>query len=502
MSRENVKEEIVKNSFWSFINLVVNRFGSLILVIILVRMLMPEGYGLYSIVLSIAMIFFTLSHLGIDETLVRYLALAIKEDKKKIYAYHKYLLKIKFILAIVSFIVFILFAYPLAYYVFDEPRLFLPFLVAALYVFAYAFDNFYTHIFYSIEKVKYISIKEFVSQIFKIAFIAFIFYFVASKNYISSIFLMFAIVSLSMIFFNIFYLRRVFPDFFKKTDAQINKKKLKKFIGFLTIATISAVFFSYIDAIMIGIFLSPEFVGYYRAAFSLVFSLGTVFSFPNFVLLPFFTKMKERKTEEIFGEVFRYICIVTIPAIFGLIVLGKYFVRLFYGSLYAPAVLPLYFLSVLIFPIVSIGLFLSYFSAEGKPEIFAKLILITCVINIFLNLFFIKLFLIYSPLWAIVGAGIATIISWFIYFFSSVYVMKKKFGLIVPLGETVKPIISGGIMFLVLSYIISLFEGINLLIGIGLILLGVVVYLMMMILLRGLVKRDFELVRLLVKRKG
>lgn len=80
--------------------------------------------------------------------------------------------------------------------------------------------------------------------------------------------------------------------------------------------------------------------------------------------------------------------------------------------------------------------------------------------------------------------------------------MKKKFGLIVPLGETVKPIISGGIMFLVLSYIISLFEGINLLIGIGLILLGVVVYLMMMILLRGLVKRDFELVRLLVKRKG
>lgn len=500
MSGESVKEGIVKNSFWSFINLIVNRFGSLILVIILVRMLMPEGYGLYSIVLSIAMIFFTFSHLGIDETLVRYLALAIKEDKRKIYAYHKYLLKIKFFLAVGSLIIFVLFAYPLAYYVFDEPRLFLPFLVAALYVFAYAFDNFYTHIFYSIEKVKYISIKELISQIFKIIFIAFIFYFVTVGNYIVAIFLMFAIVSLLMIFFNLFYLKRVFPDFFKKTDVHINKKKLKKFIGFLTIATISAVFFSYIDAIMIGIFLSPEFVGYYRAAFSLVFSLATVFSFPNFVLLPYFTKMKERKTEEIFGEVFRYICIVTIPAIFGLIVLGKYFVSLFYGSPYAPAVLPLYFLSVLIFPTVSIGLFLSYFSAEGKPEIFAKLILITCVINIFLNLFFIKLFLIYSPIWAIVGAGIATIIAWFIYFFASVYVMKKKFGLIVQLRETVKPIISGIVMFLIIAFGISLFNEINLITGIGLILLGMIVYLVMMLLLRGIVKRDFELVMLLIRR--
>ncbi len=497
---QNLKEGLIKNSFWNFISLIINRVGSLILVIILTRVLMPEGYGLYSIVLSIAMVFFTFSHLGIDETLVRYLSLALKKDKKKVYAYYKYLVKIKFFLVSTAFISFFFLSYPLAFYVFRNSQLLLPFLIAAFYVFVLSFDTFYTQIFYAIEKVQYISFKESLTQILKIILVIFIFYFIASSYYITSIFFSFALVSFFMIFFSFFYLKKLFLRFYIKSKVKINKKKIKKFIGFLTIASISTAFFSYIDAIMLGIFLSPEYVGYYRAAFSLVFGIAGILSFPNFVLLPFFTELGNKKTKKVLKNVFKYLSIVTIPAVLGLIVLGKYFIRIFYGYSYLPAVLPLYFLSILILPGVLIGLFLSFFSAKGKPEVFAKLIMITCLINIFLNLFFIKLFLLISPSWAMAGAAIATLLSWFIYFFALIYAIKKEFNFSISFKPLIKPLIAGAIMFGVLFYSLKLIENITLIFGILEVLLGVSIYFFIMILIKGIEKKDLELIKILFKR--
>ncbi len=496
---KDIRERIITNSFWNLSRLIINRIGALIFTIILARFLVPEGYGLYSLVLSTSMIFFTFADLGINMTLVRYLSLALKKDKRKIPSYHRYLLKFKFLLSLIVSIIFIFLSYPLAFYVFKNSQLFLPFLVASFYIFILSFDTFYTQVFYSIEKVQYVSLKESINHILRIVFALFIFYFIASYYYIVGIFLSFIIISFFMILFSLFYIKKLIPEFYLKPKIEVDKRKIRRFVGFVTIASISSVFFSYVDSIMLGVFLSLEYVGYYRAAFSLVFGIVGILSFTNIVLLTSFTKLKDEKNK-IFEKIIKYILIIIVPSVFGLLILGRYFIRIFFGYSYLPATLPLYFLAPLIFPIVLIGIFLSLFSAKEKPEIFAKLILIISIINVVLNLIFIKLFLLISPLWATAGAAIATLISWTIYFVASIYAIKKEFNFLIPFKPLIKPLIASLIMSGILLYTSTLIDDMNLVLGIGVILFGIFIYFSIMFLIGGIKKKDLNLLRVLIKK--
>ena len=500
MKERQLKKRIVKNSFWSFILSSINRLGALIFTIILARFLMPEGYGIYSIVLSIAMIFYTFADLGVSQSFIRYLSYAISKNKKKIADYHKYLLKIKLILSLIVAFLLLCLSYPISYYIFKNPALLLPLLVSSFYIFILSFENFYTQVFYCLEKIKYITLKESLSQILRIVFAVFVFYFVVSSYQILGIFVGLTLTSLFLFFVVLFYIKKLLPELFIKSEVSINKKRVRRFIGWLTIASISGIFFSYIDAIMLGIFVSPEYVGYYRVVFSLVFGISGLVGFILPVLLPVFTKLNISKTEEVFNKIFRYFTIIAIPSCFGLFVLGKYFIRFLYGYAYLPASLPLYFLSFLIFPMLLVSLFLLLFSAKEKPQIFAKLILITSAINIVLNFIFIKSFLLISPLWATAGAGIATLISWFFYFFASVYVSKKQFNFLIPLKITIKPLIASIIMAGILYSSIYFIKDMNLIFGLIEVLFGATIYLVIMFLIKGIKKEDLNVIKLVYKK--
>ena len=496
----NLKKSIVKNSFWSFSATFINRMGSLIFTIILARFLMPEKYGIYSIVMSVAMILFTFSDLGVNQTLVRYVSLVFSSNKPKGASYYFYLLKLKFILTSGSALVLLLLAYPLSEYIFKNPLLFLPLLIVSGYIFIFSFEGFYAFLFYSIEKVKYVSIREFLSQFTRIFFVLFVIYFMSSTNQIVWIILALTLSSLIVLIFCFYFLKKIVPQLFKKTNTQINKREVRKFVIYLTITSISGIFFSYVDSIMLGIFLLPEYVGFYRAAFSLIYGIIGFISFPILLLLAIFTKLNSKKTKKVFEQAFRYLAIITIPSIFGLIILGRFFIKLFYGAAYLPSTLLLYILSPLIFIIVSINVLLSLFSAKGKPQIFAKLAVISSILNIILNFIFIKLFLLISPLWATAGAAIATLISWIFYFLILVYHIKKDLKFSISFNFLIRPLFSAIIMFFSLYFLISQFTNINLFLGIFFTLEGVLVYVVMMLLIKGIKREEFELIKQLIYR--
>lgn len=496
---EDLKKGIVKNSFWSFIAGFVNRLGTLIFTIIIARILMPESYGLYSIVFSIAMVFYTFADLGVNNAFVRYISFAISKDKKKIAAYYLYLLKIKFFLSIATSLCLFALSYPLAMHVFKNSSLFLPLIASSFYIFALSFEGFYSQVFYATNSAGGLTVREFLSQTLRIILTVFTLYFVASSYQIVGIFISLTLSSILLILFSLLYIKKLLPSVKKRSKQNINKKALRRFIGFLTITSISGVFFSYIDSILLGLFVLPEYVGYYRAAFSLVLGIIGLTSFPNLVFLSTFTKVNSEKQEQLFSRAFRYLALFSIPATFALIILGKYFIRMFYGYPYLPATLPLTFLSFLVLPAVSVYLCLSLFSANEKPQIFAKLIIITSILNLLLNLILIKLFLTISPLWAVAGASIATLSSWIFYFFASFYYLKKEVGIRPPLKHLLKPLIGSAIMSLFLICYLHLFSDINIISGIGAVLLGIVVYLGVMYLLRGLTSEDFSLLKKLLK---
>ena len=90
---------VIKNSIYLFSSNLIAKLGSFIFIIILARMLMPELFGLYSLSLSIILIFSGMADLGIGVTLLRFVSRELgRKNNEKAMAYIDYLARIKFIL--------------------------------------------------------------------------------------------------------------------------------------------------------------------------------------------------------------------------------------------------------------------------------------------------------------------------------------------------------------------------------------------------------------------
>jgi stage V sporulation protein B len=496
------RKNAVKNSFWNLITSVMIKAGGFILTIILIRILMPEGFGIYTLVFSIAMIFFSLGDLSIGSAFIRYTSHSLSKEPKKASAYHFYILKIKFIFSILSSASLLILAYPLSFLIFKNPQLFLPLIFSSVYIFMISIESFYTQLFYALEKVHYIAIKELISQTLQILGVLLILLFLSTNYHISGIFLLYTLISIAMAIFTLIYSRKLVPKLFKRDKEEIDKKSIKKFILFLTIGSVSATVFVWVDAILISLFLPIEYLGFYKSAFALIFGIAAILSFPNMVFLPILTKADSSKLKEIMDRIIRYYMILIIPSILGLLALGRYFIKLFFGDPSLPAAIPLYFLSFLIFPIILSGLLQNLFTAKEKPQVFTKLTIITSILNIILNIFLIKLFSNISPLWGIAGAAIAVEISWFFYLLGFLYYVKREFKFWVSFKSIIKPIIAGLVMFILIFASIHYINKMNIILGALEVLFGIVIYFGVLYILKGITKSDFNFFYNVIKKNN
>ena len=503
MNEQNLGKRIVKNSFWGFTATLISRFGALFFTIFIARMLMPERYGIFSIAMSIGLFFYIFADIGINASAVRFISAALNNDKKRIGAYYKYLLKIKIMLSITFFILLILLAYPISNYVFDNPDLFIPLMAASFYIFVLSFEVFHNQLFYTIEKAQFISLRETLVQLLKIIFAAVIFWFVAVKYQILGIFLGLALIHLIALIIILLYFKKNFPELFIRRPDHIDKKNVLRFVKFLTISSISSVFFMNVDSIMLGIFLGAslvEYVGFYKAAFSMVIGITTLLAAPNMVLLPIFTKISKEETVKVFDKVLRFVILLSIPSSFGILILGEYFIKLFFGAPFAQAAAPLSILGFTILPIVSLSILLQLYSGNKRPEVFAKIIFTVSIFNVILNYFFIKFFLKISPEMAINVAAIATLISWILYFLIALNHFRKDFKNKLPYTSLVTSLLASVIMYISLRYFLGFFEVITLPIAMATILIGIIVYSAALLLLGELGKEDLLVTKLLLSK--
>ena len=193
MGKENIKQGILKNSFWNFTSKIIGKFGALIFTIIIARLLQPENYGIYTLAMSVALFFMEFSNLGVNKTLVRYISSSLGK-KNNTNAYFRYITKIKITLAIIISLALLILAYPLSIFLFDKPSLFLPIIFASFYIFVFSFEDYFSFLFYSAKNTKYISIKETLSKTGRILILFFVFYAVSKAFHIEGI-----IIGLSII---------------------------------------------------------------------------------------------------------------------------------------------------------------------------------------------------------------------------------------------------------------------------------------------------------------
>jgi len=500
--KQSLGKETMKNSGYNLTNTIVSKAGGLILTIILARLLLPELYGLYNLVLSITLIASAIINAGVQKTTIRYVSEQLGSgNREKARSYFRYLLKIRGVLFGILVLILALSAKYLANSVFEKPAIFLPILAGCFLVLMRAFKGVINSIFISIRDFRTITINSVIHQSLRILLPLIAILVLSDEITLIGVFIALGIAGLISGIFLYFSLGKN-KDIIKGKVKEVDKKRIKEYLFYITLTAISLKFFGQVDTLMLGRAVSAEFLGFYRAALNLVLAVSTLFAFGN-VLLPVFTRITKERLERGFQKTFRYITMITVPATIGIIVVAKYFIIAIYGKAYITATLPLYALALIIFIMPISALYSSLFQAKEKPKLLTRFTLYSLLLNIVLNFVFIKYFPIWfnkGPEFAILGAGIATLISRGFYLFILAKKSKKTF--------TLKPISSGFFKFLfsalVMAGFLIFFKNLvdmNLVLGIIEILLGIGIYFTTLYLIKGLNKEDISLVRDIVKGK-
>ncbi len=493
------EHKVIKNSFWNMLTLSLGKFGGLVFSILIARFLLPEKFGIYTLAISIALLIVSLTNLGINQTLSRYLSDALgRNEKKKANAYYQYLSKLKLLFAFFSMIFLFIIAYPLSNYIFNKPTLFAPLLISSFYIVTSSFHNFYETLFFVIGKLKYVTIKEIILQASKILLIFLAFYFIAPK--VSLAIFVLILSSIIGIVFLSFSLKKKVGYLFQKTKEKIDKKRVKKFLKSTLFSFMSSTLFGYVDVVLLGIFVTSVHIGYYSAAFLVVGGFYGILMFSN-LFLPIFTKMKHENLSESFDKIFRHLCIVSIPFVFVILTFGKYFLKAIYGYEYLPAALPMFFLAFLIFGFPLTEILKALLFAREKPKFVAKMALISLILNIFLNLIIITFLLRISMNWAIAGAAIATVMSESFLLFSLSMSVKKELNVSYNWKSIIKPILASLVFFTAISFINYQIDNMSLLLGLLEIILALTLYLGVMFLTKGINKQDIQVFKEIISNK-
>lgn len=383
---------------------------------------MPELFGLYSLALTTIGIFAVISDLGISSTLIRFLSKELAKKKPNTRGYYNYLLKIKFLLTLFASLILILSSYWIANLYYNKP-IFYALLAGGLYLFITSFLGFFGSIYQSFNNFKKSLVMESIFQVSRLIIIPLIIVF--SLKFSDNILLLNIILGLSFCYLiALIFLFIKKPILLGKELDKKQKKQINKFILPLTATAISGAFFISIDKIILGHFVSAEFIGYYAAAFSLI---GAVMGFLSFsgALFPIFSRLRGKKLERGFRKSIQMILPASFIIILITLIFSPLIIKIIYGAQYSLSINLLRVLSILIISEPIAAVYSNYYISIGKTGKMVKLLISTAILNIILNYILIVALLPMGNLAAVFGAIIATLISRYLFLFGLIIFRRK-----------------------------------------------------------------------------
>ena len=497
IENKNLSNVAIKISIYNIFSLLISKFGGLIFTIIIARMLLPELFGVYALVLSIATILLTFTDWGMDNTFFRYLSDSVGKGNKKLSrSYSRYFLKIKLSFILFSVIILLVISKYLSYSIYKNPLLFYPLLFSCLFIISEALKITFGILFAARKDFRPVLFFDISSQILKIVLSIFALLIFTDSLKVSGLFMAFFVSGFFTLILMFFILLKRDKSLLLGKTKEFNKSKMYSYWKYMLFVNLSLVFFGSIDTLMLGKFVPLEYLGYYRAAMSLIVLVSSLFSVSG-IFLTIFTQIKGVRFQRGFSKILRYMLILSIPATIGIIINAKYLIKAIYGDNYIFAAYSIYFLSLLILTTPLIGLYSIIFEAKAKPKIVSKAVLLSLIMNILLNILVIYLFK-DKPLFIIAGVGLATSLSRFILLGLLVFYAKREFNFKVKGIGFRAPIFATLVMsafLLAFNYLVNM----NLFFGAIEVVLGAGIYFGVLILIKGITKEDFELIKNLKK---
>lgn len=255
-------------------------------------------------------------------------------------------------------------------------------------------------------------------------------------------------------------------------------EKARAFVGFMTIAGISGIIYAYVDSLMIGYFIGTTEVGYYRAAYTIVFAIVGFLGMAD-VLFPVFTQLGGNDLSNAVNRLARYTSAIAFPAAAGLTFLSKKIITGVYGVEYIPGALPLAILSFVLIP-ASFNYLLTVFNAKEMPEYSAYLITASMLLNVVLNYILINIY-------GIGGAALATLISRIFVVSFAIFLLYRVLRLRINVKVVLKPALCSMIM---LGALLVIPEPTSLIAGIVEVTLGAIFYFALLFAVKGHTAED------------
>jgi len=415
--------QVVKNSAYQLSTTLISKIGSLLLTIILARLLLPELFGLYSLALSTILIFTTLSDIGLGPSIITFISKnLIKNDQIKAKSYFKELLKYKIIFTLISSIIMLSLAYFISNNYYNKP-IFLALLAGGIYLPIVSFLAFIEDSFKAINNFKPIFFKEIFFQIIKFILIPLSVFLVlkytSSKEFIIMIIIIIFSICyfLSLLFLLSGYRKKI--SFLNSKNKLLNskeKKNLRNFIWPISATVFSGIFLGYVDTVMLGHFVSEEFIGYYSPVINLIGSAATIIGFGAAAIFPMFARLQGKSLDKAFKKARNLTLILSILGAVISLFFAPIIIKLIYGQNYLNSIPLLRYFSFLLIILPIISIYEGYITSQEKTKAIAYLLVFTTFLNIILNYFFIIFGLRYGMLQATFGACAAVLISRYVYF--------------------------------------------------------------------------------------
>lgn len=432
----------------AFVGRVVSVVSGAILTVALARLLEPDEYGLLYLAISVFGTIMLFSKLGIAKSAARYIAEYKETDPGQL----RHILRFGIILnfgTITLVCVVLLVTYEYIAQLIGEPAL-APFLLFGVFFIALgtilAFVRVSLQGFEAIEATATLRIIDRGSRlVFTLGLL------VLGYGAIGAL-VGYILAYLLTVLVGVVYLyRRYYRDFSTGVVEAGLKRRIAEYAVPLTVTNTADVLDKRIDTILVGFFIGPVAVAYYTIGKQVVEFVGTPMSALGFTLSPTYEAQKAKgnpgTAARIFEEALSYGLLFYIPAAAGLILVAKPLVELVFGSEYLGAipvvqVLAVYALLQSVTKVTSNGL--DYLGRARERAIVKG---ISAVLNVILNVIFI-------PRIGVVGAAIATVVTYSMYTLANVYIIHTEFDLRV--GFILKHVGSVLVITVVMSFVVLL----------------------------------------------
>ena len=427
----NTVSRIAKNSIVMMIAEVTNKIIALVLIVIIARYLGDVGFGQYSFIITLMMLFHVLANFGLDELTIREVA----KNKDKTEFYIGSALSLKLILSLITFVLL-----SLAVNLMGKTTLVIySIYLAGLAIIFSSLANTFDAIFNAYEKLELKALILILTKLVVLSLTVFAIFLRKSLITLVGVLLIGEIVRL--IFSCLIYMKKI-DTFRPKVDAALRKNLFLAAIPFVVIGVMALIYFK-IDIVMLSVMKTDQVVGWYSAAFGLLATLMFIANSYNLAIFPVisrYTVLEKKLFAFSWEKSVKYLLIFSLPIAIGTTILADRFILLFYSTGFEPSIIALRIL-IWTLPWIfvnSINMRVLYASNYQKKA--AIVVGISMIINIVLNLLLI-------PKYSYIGASLATIfseiinVSIFFWLVFKLLSLKIKFYEILP-----KPLIASLIM--------------------------------------------------------